>query len=111
MFNDFLDETKGFKYQITVKCLLKNAKALKLNFFPFFEFYFISRTKTVINYKFDLEKSFQDILYGTDNWISEGSGWIVESINSQYINISTYTPLIGSSYVKLPVKLRNSKKG
>ena len=28
-----------------------------------------------------------------DNWINEGSGWIVESIESQYINISTYRPL------------------
>ena len=29
--NDLLDETKGFKYQITVKVLLKNTIALKLN--------------------------------------------------------------------------------
>ena len=36
---------------------------------------------------------------------------IVESIEPQYINISTYGPLSGSSYVKLPVELRNSKKG
>ena len=26
MFNDLLNETKGFKYQITVKCLLKKYK-------------------------------------------------------------------------------------
>ena len=31
----FLDETKGYKYQITVKILLKNTKALKLNFLQF----------------------------------------------------------------------------
>ena len=31
-FNDLLDETKSFKYQITVKILLNHAKALKLNF-------------------------------------------------------------------------------
>ena len=43
--------------------------------------------------------------------MNEGSGWIVEAIKSQYINISTYRPLIGSSYVKLPVELRSSKKG
>ena len=46
-----------------------------------------------------------------DNWISESSGWIVESIISQYIKISTYRPLTGSSYIKLPVELRSSKKG
>ena len=32
LFNDLLDETKGFKYQITVKILLKK---LKLNFLLF----------------------------------------------------------------------------
>ena len=32
LFNDLLDETKGFKYQITVKILLKKTKALTLNF-------------------------------------------------------------------------------
>ena len=40
-----------------------------------------------------------------------GSGWIVESIESQYINISTYTLLSGSSYIDLPVELRSSRKG
>ena len=31
LFNDLLDETKGFKYQIILKVVLKNTKALKLN--------------------------------------------------------------------------------
>ena len=31
LFNDLLDEIKGSKLQITVKPLLKNIKALKLN--------------------------------------------------------------------------------
>ena len=34
-------------------------------------------------------------------WINYGSGWINELIESQYINISTYTPLSGSSYMNL----------
>ena len=50
-------------------------------------------------------------MYKNDNWINEGSGWIVELIESQCINISTYRPLSGISYIKLPVKLRSSKKG
>ena len=68
-------------------------------------------TKTVINHRFRLENSFQEILYMIDVWINNGSGWNVESIESQYINISTYRPLSGSSYVKLPAELRSSKKG
>ena len=44
----------------------------------------------MINHKFSLENAFQEILYRIDNWINEGSGWIVELIESQYINVSTY---------------------
>ena len=65
----------------------------------------------MINHRFRLENSFQEILHVNDNWINEKSGWIVESIESQYINISTYRPLSGSSYVKLPVELRSPEKG
>ena len=50
-------------------------------------------------------------MYKFDNWINEGSGWIVELIESQYINISTYRPLSGSSYMDLPVELRSPRKG
>ena len=68
-------------------------------------------TKTVINHRFRLENSFQEILYMIDVWINEGSGWIVESIESQYINISTYRPLSGRSYISLPVELKSPRKG
>ena len=63
----------------------------------------------MINHKFDLDKSFQEILYRIDNWINESPGWIVKSVMLQYINIPTFGPLTGSSYVKLPAELRNSK--
>ena len=62
--------------------------------------YFNSITKTVINSEFNLDKSFQEILYRTDNWIDEGSGWIIKSINGKYVNISIYCPLVGSTKKK-----------
>ena len=37
--------------------------------------------------------------------------WIVEQIFRQYLNISSYLPLNGSTYIKLPVKLRHPMKG
>ena len=46
-----------------------------------------------------------------DTWINNGSGWNVESIESQYINISTYRPLSGSSYLDLTVELKSPRKG
>ena len=108
LFNNLLNETKGFKCQITVKGLLKKYKRNgEIEFAPV---YFNSLTKTVINHRFRLENSFQKILYMIDVWINNGSGWNVESIESQYINISTYRPLSGSSYMDLPVKLKSPKK-
>ena len=47
-----------------------------------------------------LDKSIQEILYRTENWINEGSGWIIESIEAQYVNISVYSPLSGSTYIE-----------
>ena len=73
--------------------------------------YLSSVTKTVINHRFKLKNSFQEILYMIDVWINNGSGWNVESIESQYINISTYRPLSGSSYMDLPVELKSPRKG
>ena len=85
LFSDLLNETKGFKYQITVKVLLKKYKLNgEIEFAPV---YFNSVTKTVINHRFRLENSFQEILYVIDVWTNNGSGWNVESIESQYINI------------------------
>ena len=56
LLSDLLNETKGFKYQITVKFLLKKYKLNeRLEFAPF---YFNSVTKTVINHRFRLEISF-----------------------------------------------------
>ena len=49
-------------------------------------------------------------MYRIDNWINERCGWIVDLFESQYINVSTYRPLSGSSYIKLPVELRSPKK-
>ena len=66
--------------------------------------YFNSSTKTIINNRFNLVHAFQENLYRIDAWINKESGWIIESIESQSINISTYRPLVGSSYTGLPIE-------
>ena len=45
-----------------------------------------------------------------DVWINNASGWNDESTESQYINISTYRPLSGSSFMDLPVELKSKKR-
>ena len=60
-FSGLLNETKGFKYQITVKVLLKKYKLNEeIEFAPV---YFNSLTKAVIKRRFRLENYFQEILY------------------------------------------------
>ena len=82
LLNDLLNETKGFKNQITVKVLLKKYKLSgKIGFAPV---YFNSVTETVIHHRSRLENYFQEILYMTDVWINNGSRWNVESTESQY---------------------------
>ena len=56
LFSDLLNETKGFKYQITVKVLLKKYKLDgEIEFKPV---YFNSVTKTVTNHRFKLDRNF-----------------------------------------------------
>ena len=70
-----------------------------------------STTKTGITFKYDIHKSSPDIYYRIDNWINERSGWVIQSINGEYVNISIYSTLPASSYIELSVKLKTSRKG
>ena len=64
LFCDLLNETKGLKYQTTLKVVLKKYKLNgKIEFRPA---YFNSTTKTVINHKFSLENSFRENF--VENW-------------------------------------------
>ena len=57
LFSDLLNETKGCRYQITVKVLLKKFKLNgEIEFAPV---YFHSVAKTVINHRFRLEMLFK----------------------------------------------------
>ena len=92
-----------------MKVLLKKYKSNgEIEFAPV---YFNSSTKTLLNHKYKLDQSFQETLYRIDAWINRGSGSIIELIKSQYTNISTYRPFVGSSYIDLPTELKHPKKG
>ena len=106
MFGDLFNKTRGFDY---CKSFFKKYKPS--GEIEFASVYFNLWEKTVINNWSKLEDSFQEVLYMIDAWINERSGWIVELIETQYINIATYRPLSGSSFMNLPIELRNPRKG
>ena len=76
--------------------------------------YFNNKPQTIINnteIPEALQLSQQQILNIIAQWISESSGWTIESVDNHHLNIVQYQPMKGSSYIKLPQELRNSSKG
>ena len=59
LFNDILNGTKGFKYQMTLKVTLEKYKITEIEFRAVD---FNSTSKTVINHKFSLKHAFEEIL-------------------------------------------------
>ena len=106
-----LNETKGLKYVETLKVTFSKMSdgetVIKTA-------YFNSKVQTIINHteiNEALQMSKQNILNLISQWISEGSGWTIQSVDSHYLNIVKYEPMKGSSYIQLPYELRNSAKG
>ena len=81
LFKNLFYEMEGFKYQITINISLRKEKVNGDT--EYSSVYFNSIAKTVINLDFNLDKSFEEILYRIDNWINEGSRWIINSINGE----------------------------
>ena len=106
-----LNEMKGLKYVETLKVTFNKISDGEIVEKPA---YFNSKPQTIINnteINEALQMSKQNILNQISQWISEGSGWTVKSVDSHYLNIVKYKPMNGSSYIQLPSELRNSAKG
>ena len=109
--NKELGELKGFKYIETLKVTFE--KQLEDEIITKTA-YFNSKTKTLINeneINEVLQTSRQELIKATGQWISEGSGWTIQSVDGHYINLTKYVPLKGASYIELPTELRNPAKG
>ena len=114
---NLLKDMKGFKFIETLEVTFekdtvdsKTGKRVSIYKTAFFN----GKAKTIIkvnDIEHELSMSRQEILNVIDKWVSEGSGWVIDRIDSHYINVTTYTPLHGSSYIELPTELRNPKKG
>ena len=114
---DLLKTMKGFKFIETLEVTFekdtidsKTGKRVSIYKTAFFN----GKAKTITkadDIEHELNMSRQEILNAIDKWVSEGLGWVIDRIDSHYINVTTYTPLHGSSYIELPTELRNPKKG
>ena len=76
--------------------------------------YFASKPLAITNeveIKDKVQLSDQEIFKKIRQWLSEGSDWTVEQVDSHYLTIVKYKPMKGSSYIQLPHELSDSLKG
>ena len=114
---DLLKTMKGFKFiemlEVTFeKETIDSKTGNRVSIYK--TVFFNGKAKTItkaIDIKHELSISRQEILNTIDKWVSEGSGWVIDKIDSHYINVTTFQPLNGSSYIELPIELQNPAKG
>ena len=74
--------------------------------------YFASKPYTILS-QHDIEnaiaKAQSAIETNIDKWTKEGSGWVVDRVETMYVNIAKYQPLTGSSYMELSDTLKSKK--
>ena len=114
---DLLKTMKGFKFIETLEVTLekqtinsKTGERVSIYKTAFFN----GKAKTITkanDIEPDLSMSRQEILNTIDKWVSERSGWVIDRIDGHYINVTTYKPLNGSSYIEIPIELQNPAKG
>ena len=95
LFDELLKEKRDFKYVLSTKIILK--KRINDNEHKYSTIYFNSPVKTVINRRYHLNDSFEEILNLLDIWINESSAWTIDQVDRLYINTSNYEPLLGGS--------------
>ena len=109
LFDNQLKISKGFKYVETLQVkFIKFSNGQKTEKNGFFN----SKADLILNntnIQSSLQISKQHILNIISQWVSEGSGWTVESIESHHLNITNYSPLKGSSYIELSPEIKKSK--
>ena len=94
---NLLNEIKGLKYVETLKVTfekISNGGIIEKTA------YFNSTTQTIINQieiNEALQLTKQLIMNKIAQWISEGSGWTIQSVDSHYLNIVKYKPMNGYS--------------
>ena len=102
-----LTELRGFKFVATLVLVFKKIESdnkAKYDTFCSNSKAEVIINKNGINLYYSYIKNIQTILRNR-------LGWIIDSVIEHNINISKYSPLSGSSYIKLPKELDHPRKG
>ena len=71
--------------------------------------FFKSKAREIINEN-DIEtvigEAGNELINRISECISEGNGWVIKSVDKHEIDVTKYEPLRGSSYLRLPEKIK-----
>ena len=97
---------KNYRIKINIRLnitFMKQIEKVNVGFFK-------SNAREIINEN-DIQTVIRDagnaLINRISEWISEGSGWVIKSVDKHEIDISKYKPLRGFSYLPLPEKNKN----
>ena len=95
-----LKDMKGFKFietlEVTFVKMVITDSINKTTSWIYKKAFFNGKAKSITkpnDIEPELNMSRQEILNVIDKWVSEGSGWAIDHIDSHYINVATYKPL------------------
>ena len=107
-----LNKLRGFQFVITLALKFKNKihedEAKYSNFYSKLKAESIIHNTGIDNM---LKTIYSTIMKKIWKYYSEGSGWTIDSVIEQNIDISRYKLLSGSNYIKFPKELNHSRKG
>ena len=116
------------KFTGLVKNEIKELRSIKVSFglkvkfsierngeTQYMEHYFRENEPHVFNRndEYQIKEEFDSFIERTkgeiESWSEKGSGWVVDRIETGYVNVARYQPLRGGTYLDLPQKLKNKK--
>ena len=56
-----------------------------------------------------LDKAKPHLLELLEKWTQRGSGWVVDRVQTLWLDIARYQPLRGGSYIPLPAAVKNKR--
>lgn len=99
-------ELHGVKFQLGLRILMRKDQISGPPVFSNPTFYH-KQVPLLNENEISLQNPFDILLERMENWTQEGSGWIVEHVETLWLNIANYQPLRGGSYIELPTYLKN----
>ena len=106
---NMLKKEKGIQFYLSLQCTMmkidRDGEIIENK--P----YFCGSTRRLINiFQFeDLFQASKDKIWKSfDEWIKEGSGWTIKSVDKIILKMCQYKPVTGSSYIKTPKKIENT---